>query len=143
MKQNIMKNKIFLLYGLAALVAALFQLALLHTAQSGVFAQTALWIAAEAALFAVCLHQQAAQSRARVYARKFFCTAGKYAAAVYGIFLFNAFLAFGTGAGEMSLAGAQRYAALSECLWPLCHLWLAVRLCLDARQLRHDDFQAA
>ena len=137
-----MKNKLFLLYGLAALAAALFQLALLHTAQSGVFAQTALWIAAGAALFAVCLHRQAAQPRARAYTRKFLCTTGKYAAAC-GIFLFNAFLAFGAGAGEMSLADAQRFAALSECLWPLCHLWLAMRLCLDARQLRHDDFQAA
>lgn len=137
-----MKNKIFLLYGLAALAAALFQFALLHTAQSGVFALAALWLAAAAALFAVCLHRQQAQPRARVYTRKFFCTAGKYAAAC-GIFLFNAFLAFGAGAGEMSLTDAQRYAALSECLWPLCHFWLAVRLCLDARQLRHDDFQAA
>ena len=107
------------------------------------FAQAALWLAAAAALFAVCLHRQAAQSRARVYTRNFFCTAGKYAAAACGILLFNAFLAFGAGAGEMSLADAQRYAALSECLWPLCHFWLAVRLCLDARQLRHDDFQAA
>lgn len=142
-KQNIMKNKIFLLYGLAALAAALFQLALLHTAQSGVLAQAALWLAAAAALFAVCLHRQAAQPRARVYTRKFFCTAGKYAAAACGIFLFNAFLAFGAGAGEMRLADAQRYAALSECLWPLCHFWLAVLLCLDARQLRYDDFQAA
>lgn len=111
-----MKNKLFLLYGLAALTAALFQLALLHTAQSGVFAQAALWLASGAALFAVCLHRQQAQLRARVYTRKFFCTAGKYAAAACGIFLFNAFLAFGAGAGEMSLAGAQRFAALSECL---------------------------
>ena len=67
-----MKNKLFLLYGLAALTAALFQLALLHTAQSGVFAQAALWLAAAAALFAVCLHRQAAQHRARVYTRNFF-----------------------------------------------------------------------
>ena len=67
-----MKNKLFLLYGLAALAAALFQLALLHTAQSGVFAQAALWFAAGAALFAVCLHRQAAQPRARAYTRKFF-----------------------------------------------------------------------
>ncbi|EGC16163.1 Uncharacterised protein [Kingella denitrificans] len=111
-----MKNKIFLLYGLAALAAALFQLALLHTAQSGVLVQAALWLAAGAALFAVCLHRQAAQPRARAYTRKFFCTAGKYAAAACGIFLFNAFLTFGAGAGEMSLADAQRYAALSECL---------------------------
>ena len=138
-----MKNKLFSLYSLAALAAALFQLALLHTAQSGVFAQAALWIAAGAALFAVCLHRQAAQPRARVYTRKFFCTAGKYAVAACGIFLFNAFLALGAGAGEMSLADTQRYAALSECLWPLCHFWLAVRLYLDARQLRHDSFQAA
>ena len=143
MEENIMKNKIFLLYSLAALAAALFQFTLLHTAQSGVLAQAALWLAAAAALFAVCLHRQAAQPRARVYTRKFFCTAGKYAAAACGIFLFNAFLAFGAGAGEMSLTDAQRYAALSECLWPLCHFWLAVRLCLDARQLRHDSFQAA
>lgn len=76
-----MKNKIFLLYSLAALAAALFQLALLHTAQSGVFAQAALWLAAGAALFAVCLHRQKAKPRARVYTRKFFCTAGKYAVA--------------------------------------------------------------
>lgn len=138
-----MKNKIFLLYGLAALAAALFQFALLHTAQSGVLAQAALWLAAGVALFTVCLHRQAAQPRTRAYTRKFFCTTGKYAAAACGIFLFNAFLAFGAGAGEMNLADAQRYAALSECLWPLCHLWLAMRLCLDARQLRHDDFQAA
>lgn len=138
-----MKNKIFLLYGLAALAAALLQLALLHIAQSGVLAQAALWLAAGAALFAVCLHHQKAKPRARVYTRKFFCTAGKYAVAACGILLFNAFLAFGAGAGEMSLADAQRYAALSECLWPLCHFWLAARLCLDARQLRHDDFQAA
>ncbi len=138
-----MKNKIFLLYGLAALVAALFQFALLHTAKSDVFTQAALWFAAGAPLFAVCLHRQAAQPRARAYTRKFFYTAGKYATAACGIFLFNAFLAFGAGAGEMSLTDAQRYAALSECLWPLCHFWLAVRLCLDARQLRHDDFQAA
>ena len=41
-KQNIMKNKLFLLYGLAALAAALFQLALLHTAQSSVLVQAAL-----------------------------------------------------------------------------------------------------
>ena len=116
-----MKNKLFLLYGLAALAAALFQLALLHTAQSGVFAQAALWLASGAALFAVCLHRQQAQPRARAYTRKFLCTAGKYAAAACGIFLFNAFLAFGEGAGEMSLADAQRYATLSECLWPLCH----------------------
>ena len=54
-----MKNKLFLLYGLAALAAALFQLALLHTAQNGVFAQAALWLAAAAALFAVYLHRQA------------------------------------------------------------------------------------
>ena len=139
-----MKNKIFLLYGLAALSAALFQLALLHIAQSGMLAQTALWLTAAAALFAVCLHHQKAKPRARVYTRKFFYTAGKYATAACGIFLFNAFLAFGAGAGEMRLADAQRYAALSECLWPpLCHFWLAVLLCLDARQLRHDDFQAA
>lgn len=138
-----MKNKLFLLYGLAALAAALFQLTLLHTAQSGVLAQAALWLATAAALFAACLHRQKAKLRARVYTRKFFCTAGKYAAAACGIFLFNAFLALGAGAGEMSLADAQRFAALSECLWPLCHLWLAVRLCLDARRLRHDDFQAA
>ena len=101
-----MKNKLFLLYGLAALTAALFQLALLHTAQSGVFAQAALWLASGAALFAVCLHRQQAQPRARAYTRKFLCTAGKYAAAACGIFLFNAFLAFGEGAGEMSLADA-------------------------------------
>lgn len=111
-----MKNKLFSLYSLAALAAALFQLALLHTAQSGVLVQAALWLAAGAALFAVCLHRQAAQPRARAYTRKFFCTAGKYAAAACGIFLFNAFLTFGAGAGEMSLADAQRYAALSECL---------------------------
>ena len=86
---------------------------------------------------------QAAPHRARVYTRKFFYTAGKYAAAACGIFLFNAFLAFGAGAGEMRLADAQHYAALSECLWPLCHFWLTVLLCLDARQLRYDDFQAA
>lgn len=138
-----MKNKLFLLYGLATLAPALFQLALLHTAQSGMLAQAALWLASGAALFAVCLHWQAAPHRARVYTHNFFCTAGKYAAAACGILLFNAFLAFGAGAGEMSLADAQRYAALSEYLWPLCHFWLAVRLCLDARQLRHDDFQAA
>ena len=138
-----MKNKIFLLYSLAALAAALFQLALLHTAQSGMLAQAALWIAAGAALFAVCLYRQQAQPRARVYTRKFLCNAGKYAAAACDIFLFNAFLAFGAGAGEMSLTDAQRYAALSECLWPLCHFWLAVRLYLDARQLRHNAFQAA
>ena len=42
MEENIMKNKIFLLYSLAALAAALFQFALLHTAQSGVLAQAAL-----------------------------------------------------------------------------------------------------
>lgn len=138
-----MKNKIFLLYGLAALAAALFQLALLHTAQSGVLAQAALWLATVAALFVACLHRQKAKPRARVYTHKFFCTAGKYAVAACSIFLFNAFLAFGAGAGEMSLADAQRFAALSEYLWPLCHLWLAVHLCLDARQLRHDDFQAA
>ena len=143
MEENIMKNKIFLLYSLAALAAALFQFALLHTAQSGVLAQAALWLATGAALFAVCLHRQQAQPRARAYTRKFFCTARKYAAAACGIFLFNAFLSFGASAGEMSLADAQRFAALSECLWPLCHLWLAMRLCLDARQLRHDDFQAA
>ena len=142
-KQNVMKNKVFLLYGLAALAATLFQLALLRTAQSSVLAQAALWLAAAAALFAACLHRQAAPHRTRVYTRKFLCTAGKYAAAACGIFLVNAFLAFGAGAGEMSLADAQRYAALSECLWPLCHFWLAVLLCLDARQLRHDDFQAA
>ena len=138
-----MKNKLFLLYVLAALAAALFQLALLHTAQSSVLAPAALWLASGAALFAGFLYRQQAQPRARVYTRKFLCTAGKYAAAACGIFLFNAFLAFGAGAGEMSLAGAQRFAALSECLWPLCHFWLTVRLCLDARQLRHDDFQAA
>ena len=138
-----MKNKLFLLYGLAALTAALFQLALLHTAQSSVLVQAALWLAAGAALFAVFLYRQQAQPRARVYTRKFLCTAGKYAAAACGIFLFNAFLAFGAGAGEMSLADTQRYAALSECLWPLCHFWLTVLLCLDARQLRYDDFQAA
>ena len=67
-----MKNKLFLLYGLAALAAALFQLVLLYTAQSGVFAQAALWLAAAAALFAVCLHRQQARSRARAYTRKFF-----------------------------------------------------------------------
>ena len=138
-----MKNKIFLLYGLAALAAALFQLALLHTAQSGVLAQAALWLAATTALFVACLHRQKAKPRARVYTHKFFCTAGKYAAAACGIFLFNAFLAFGASTGEMSLADAQRYAALSKCLWPLSHLWLAVLLCLDAHQLRHDAFQTA
>lgn len=59
-----MKNKIFLLYSLAALAATLFQLALLYTAQSGMFAQATLWLAAGAALFAVCLHWQVAQPRA-------------------------------------------------------------------------------
>ena len=72
MEENIMKNKLFLLYSLAALAAALFQFALLHTAQNGVFAQAALWLATGAAIFAVCLHRQQARSRARAYTRKFF-----------------------------------------------------------------------